>query len=94
MAKALIYHNNMYEGEGYKEVTAHKVEVPFINAFAAKDGKYWHVYERSTGIRVTLGTHKRKEDAVSEAIEKLNGYGEAVTRQAIASKPKAPAMES
>lgn len=81
--KAKIYYNNMYEGEGFKEVTAHKVEVPFVQAFASKcGGKYWRIFELSKGIEIG-SPHKLKEVSLQDAIDKLNKYGKEATLKAL-----------
>lgn len=67
-------------------VNAIMVDVPFIKAFAHKEGKYWHVCELSTGLQLDYGYSKTMQDALDKAIETLNKYGEAKTKEAIATK--------
>jgi hypothetical protein len=75
-----------FEGQ-VKEVDGRKVQVPFVNAFAHKEWKYWYVYEYSTGMKISGEAGKTMKEAVRIATDKLNSIGEVDVKKAIASKP-------
>lgn len=72
--------------DGAIQVYATMVDVPFVKAFAHKEGKYWHVCELSTGLQMDWGYSKTMQDAIDKATETLTAQGEEKTRQAIATK--------
>lgn len=49
--------------EGPVSMPAHRVTVPYIEAFAGKEGKEWYVYEYATGLKITGQPAKTKEEA-------------------------------
>lgn len=75
--------NILMPNKAIEEVTVHKVEVPFIAAFAAKVDSIWYVYEYSTGLRITNTGSKTKLAAVALATERLLYYGESKTNRSI-----------
>jgi hypothetical protein len=72
----------------HSEVETEKCEVPFIDGRVGKLGKFWYVWEYTTGRPITGVGFKTKKSAVSEAVNILNGHGKDVTERAIKSFPK------
>lgn len=68
------------------QTIGHLVSVPYIKAFAAKEGKEWYVYEYSTGLKITAAPYRTKWEAVIFAKERLLQYGEEAVLQAISTK--------